>query len=67
MKKIVENIIITVVLSIIIYFLCTRFFFKVPSPTGIGYEEITYQIGRMVAAIVAVISFILLCIFNRKK
>ena len=63
MKKIVENIIITVVLSIIIYFLCTRFFFKVPSPTGIGYEEI----GRMVAAIVAVISFILLCIFNRKK
>lgn len=67
MKKIFTNIVIAICIYGAIYFLSTRFFFKVPSPSGVGYHEVTYEMGRYAGAIAGVVSFILLSIFNRNK
>lgn len=67
MKNILKNIGISIIVGIIIYFISTRFLFKIPSPTGIGYEQLTYDIGKYVGVISSILSFILLFIFNKNR
>lgn len=66
MKKTVFNILVTVFVSIVFYFLSANFIFKIPSPTG-GYEAITYQVGCGIAIVAGLITAILLFAFNRNK
>lgn len=66
MKKIVFNILVAVLVSIVFFFLSVKFIFKIPSPTG-GYEVITYQVGCGIAVVAGLITAILLFVFNRNK
>lgn len=66
MKKTILNVLITVVISVVFYFLSINFIFKIPSPMG-GYEAITYQVGFGIAVIVGIITAILLLVFNKNK
>lgn len=66
MKKTVFYIAVSVLVSIIFYFLSVNFIFKIPSPMG-GYEAITYQVGCGIAVIAGMITAILLFVFNRNK
>lgn len=68
MKKIkwLQNINIAVLICIGVFILCISFIFKIPSPKG-GLHIITYEVGLLVGVMCGIVSFILLCIFNRKK
>lgn len=66
MKKTILNVLITVVISVVFYFLSINFIFKISSPMG-GYEAITYQVGFGIAVFAGIITTILLLIFNKNK
>lgn len=48
MKKVLY-ILIPIAISIVMFFVSANFFFKVPNPTGIGFDPITYKVAWMVA------------------
>lgn len=67
LKRILINFNISLIISVIIYFISINFLCKIPSPTGIGYAEITYQIGMLISSVVGIVSFIILMILNKPK
>ena len=66
MKKIIFNIMISLLVSILFYFLSTKLFFSIPSPAG-GYTAITYQVGIGFAVLAGGVTAVLLFIFNKNK